>query len=206
MTKLSLLAACLTLSTAVACKKTDNDAKVKEMTDKLAAEMKAGMGGLAKPTDPTAAAKPTEPAVPAVAAVPAGPVPSKEKDFLGFELKAFGNWKPTWDADSKVAKWESDDSMTSIWTSITSDDVSTIEKLKEAAPMNSHLGTAITEVVETKTTDRGFWAVVKREDVTEFVDIQKYGDVTVICSAGLSTGPIKQADALQACQSLTLKP
>jgi hypothetical protein len=73
------------------------------------------------------------------------------------------------------------------------------------------LGTAITKVVEEKKTDKGWYAVVEREEgkVTEIAYIQKYGSKQIVCSANLTKsemGTITKDEALKACESVQVKP
>jgi hypothetical protein len=158
---------------------------------------------------PAPAAAPEPAAAPAVAAAPTGPAPSNDKEMLGLDLKPMGKWKPTWDPDAKVAKWENDDYMFSIVIRVVTDKLDTIDELKAAAPMMMQLGSAITKVVEEKKTDKGWYAVVDREGVTEIVYMQKYGGAQIVCSANLSKsdmgGTIKKEEALKACDSIQVK-
>ena len=62
------------------------------------------------PKAPVAKADPAP--APAPAAAPAGDAPSNDKEMLGLDLKPFGAWKPAWDPDAKVAKWENEDVFT----------------------------------------------------------------------------------------------
>jgi hypothetical protein len=148
---------------------------------------------------------------PAPAAAKAGPEPSEDKEMLGLDLKPFDGWKPTWDPDAKVAKWENDDVLPSIVIRIVSDKLDTIEDLKAAAPMMMQLGSDITKVVEEQKASKGWYAVVEREDVLELVYIQKYGGKQIVCSANLNLtksdeGNVKKEDALKACDSIQVKP
>jgi hypothetical protein len=161
-----------------------------------------------------AASKPTAEAPaadPAVAAVPTGPEPSRDKEFLGFDLQPMGDWKPTWDADAKTAKWENEAYMKSIIVRIASEKLDNIEDLKKEAPMMGQIGTAITTVKEEGKGANGWWAIVESDEGKglDLIYVQKYGSKTVVCSAGLSGSmgdPIKKEVALKACDSLKLKP
>lgn len=136
-----------------------------------------------------------------------GPVPSNDKEFLGLALAPQGKWKPTWDADAKVAKWESDDSMTGIVIRIVDDKLDTIDDLKAAAPMMMQLGSDITKVVEQKTTPKGWYAVVERDKETDLVYVRKFG-ATTVCQASLTKGTgseITKDDAIKACESYSPK-
>ena len=146
----------------------------------------------------------------ASAATPSGPGASDSKEFLGLELKPIGAWKPTWDADAKVAKWENEEYMSSIVNRVVTDKLDSVDDLKAAAPMMMQLGSAITKVDEEKKTDKGWYAVVTREEKTsDLVYVRKFGDSTVVCSANMAKGDmgkaITKAEAIKACESLELK-
>jgi hypothetical protein len=160
--------------------------------------------------DPATATKPAEKPVP----VNAGPSPSKDKEMLGLELAPMGDWKPTWDADAKVAKWENESYMTGIVIRIVSDKLDSIDDLKEAAPMMMQLGTAVTKVVEQGTTPKGWWAIVDTNDgkSTNMVYVQKFATSQLVCSGNLtprkdatSAGGIKKEEVLTACESIKVK-
>ena len=139
---------------------------------------------------------------------PSGPEPGNDKEMLGLSLKPMGPWKPVWDKDAKVAKWENEDIMTGIVIRIVDKKLDNIDQLKEAAPWMMQLGSAITKVVEEKKTDKGWYAIVEREKVTEIAYIQKYGSKQIVCSANLTKsdmGTIKKEEALKACNSIELK-
>ena len=163
-----------------------------------------------KPTTPSAD-KPVAEPPPA----PTGPEPSDRKEMLGLELAPMGAWKPTWDADAKVAKWENEDYMTGIVIRIVKDKLDTIDDLKEAAPMMMQLGTAITKVIEEQKTPKGWYAIVEDNEgkTTEMVYIQKFGGTQLVCSGNLtkrvdamSAGGIKKEEVIQACESIKVKP
>jgi len=165
----------------------------------------------AKTNEPVAA-KPTD--KPAVAVNP-GPSPSKDKEMLGLDLAPMGAWKPTWDADAKVAKWENDNYMTAIVIRIVSDKLDSIDDLKEAAPSMMQLGTAVTKVVEQATTPKGWWAIVETDEgkSTNMVYVQKFKDAQLVCSGNLtprkdptSAGGLKKDEVLTACDSIKVKP
>jgi hypothetical protein len=141
--------------------------------------------------------------------VPAGPVASDDKEFLGLELAPVGAWKPAWDPDAKVAKWENEDYMFSIVIRVVTDKLDTVDELKAAAPMMMQLGTAIDKVVEEQKTDKGWYAVVESGGQTEIVYMQKYGASQIVCSANLTKqdlgSTIDKADALKACESIKIK-
>ena len=108
------------------------------------------------------------------------------------------------------AGWENDEFMTGIVIRIVSDKLDSVDDLKAAAPMMMQLGTAITEVVENKTTPKGWYAVVKDNDgkSTELVYIQKYGATQIVCSSVINSsmgpGP-KKEDILKDCDSIKVK-
>jgi hypothetical protein len=143
------------------------------------------------------------------AAVPTGPHPSESKDMLGLDLKPQGAWKPTWDADAKVAKWENDEFMSSIVIRLVNDKLENVDDLKAAAPMMMQLGQAITKVADApKTTDKGWYAVVEGDGTKDFIYVQKIGGLNVVCSANLKSdmgAGIKKDTALSACESIKLK-
>jgi len=118
----------------------------------------------AKPADKPVADKPADKPVEQPAPVPSGPEPDDTKEMMNLELAPMGAWKPTWDADAKVAKWENDDYMTGIVIRIVKDKLDTIDDLKEAAPMMMQIGTAITKVVEEKKTAKGWYAIVESNE------------------------------------------
>jgi hypothetical protein len=138
-----------------------------------------------------------------------GAEPADSKTMLGLDLKPVGAWKPAWDPDAKVAKWENDEFMSSIVIRIVNDKLDTIEDLKKAAPMMMQLGTEVTKVVEApKSTDKGWYAVVDGDGTSNFVYVQKYGAKTVVCSASVKSGmgpSISKGDALKACDSIKVK-
>jgi hypothetical protein len=166
-----------------------------------------------KPADDKAAPtadKPTE----APKAAP-GPSADASKEFLGLELPPMGDWKPVWDPDAKVAKWENDNYMTGIVIRIVKDKLDSVDDLKEAAPMMMQVGTAINDIVENKTTDKGWYTVATYDDKksTVFLYIRKFGDSQVVCSANITpvaegqmgAGGIKKEDAMKACESFKPK-
>jgi hypothetical protein len=168
----------------------------------------------AKPSDKSTTA-PADKPVAEPPAVPTGPEPSASKEMLGLELAPMGAWKPTWDADAKVAKWENEDYMTGIVIRIVKDKLDTIDDLKEAAPMMMQLGTAITKVVEENKTPKGWYAIVEDNDgkTTEMVYIQKFGGTQLVCSGNLtkrkdptSAGGITKDEVIKACESIKVKP
>ena len=149
--------------------------------------------------------KKVEPAKAVAPSAPAynGPAISNEKNFLGLTLPPQGHWKPKYDADAKVAKWEDDDYFTGIVIRIVDDKLDTIDDLKEAAPMMMQLGTAVTKVIEEKKTDKGWYAIVEREKDQDLVYVRKFGKTTV-CSALISKSfgkTISKAEALKACEA-----
>jgi len=190
--------------------------------------MLAAMGACKKKEEPaktgdTSAVKPTdEPAKPAEEKKPPapagvinpGPSPSNDKEFLGLELPPMGAWKPVWDPDAKVAKWENEDYMTGIVIRVVKDKLDSIDDLKEEAPMMMQLGTAITKVVEEGKTPKGWWAIVEMDEgkSTNMVYIQKFTDSQIVCSGNLtpkkdisSPGGIKKEEVLTACESIKPK-
>lgn len=165
----------------------------------------------AKPSATTAANKPVEPTPPPA---PSGPEPDATKEMMGLDLAPMGAWKPTWDADAKVAKWENEDYMTGIVIRIVSDKLDTIDDLKEAAPMMMQVGTAITNVVEQAKTPKGWYAIVTDDEgkKTEMLYIQKFGSKQLVCSGNLtprkdptSSGGITKDEVLKACESIKVK-
>jgi len=160
------------------------------------------------PPRPVVAPPVTPPPAPAAAA-PSGPTPSESKPMLGLQLAPVGKWKPTWDADAKVAKWENPKFLTGIVIRIVDDKLDDVADLKQAAPMMMQLGSAIEKIDEEKKTAKGWYAVVQRDKQTEMVYIQKHGGKTLVCSANLTkgslTGGIAKADAMKACESIKVK-
>jgi hypothetical protein len=220
MTRLLPLIAILGLSVACDDKKVETDKKsetkkddkkgadAKKTDTKVAAnDAKAGddKAPAAAPDDSKAAA-PTEPPPAA-----AGPEPSNDKEFLGLELPAMGAWKPVWDADAKVAKWENPDIFSGIIIRVVSDKLESMDDLKAAAPMMMQVGTAISKVDKDVTkTDHGWWSVVSYDEdkLQTLVYVRKFGNVTTVCSASLKSSmgdPIKEADAIKACESYKVK-
>jgi hypothetical protein len=133
-----------------------------------------------------------------------------DKEFFGLELKPMGSWKPKWDADAKVAKWEDEDFEYSIVNRIVKEKLETIDDLKTEGPMMMQLGSAITKVTEEKKTDKGWYAVVVREAGTsDLIYVRKLGGAQVVCSANLKKADlgktISKEDALKACESLVVK-
>jgi hypothetical protein len=158
-----------------------------------------------QPTTPAA----TTPAPKPAAEEPKGPSATEDKEFLGLNLPAHGKWKPVWDADAKVAKWEGgDEYFSAIVIRIVKEKIENIEDLKNEAPMMMQLGTAITKVVEEKKTDKGWYAIVERDKVTDLVYMRKLGRLTV-CSANISKQDlgksITKEEAIKACESYTVK-
>lgn len=175
-----------------------------------------------KPADDKPAATGDKPAAgdpPAKPAAPALPVnkgtPNKDKEMLNLELAPMGNWKPEWDADAKVAKWSHDEYMTGIVIRIVKDKLDNADDLKNEAPMMMQLGSAITKIVEEKTTPMGWYAIVERDDGknTTMVYIQKYeGGTQIVCSGNLtprvdatSAGGITKEEVITACESIKAK-
>jgi hypothetical protein len=139
-----------------------------------------------------------------------GPSASNDKDFLGLDLKPIGAWKPAWDADAKVAKWENEDSMASIVVRVVTDKLDSVDDLKEAAPMMMQLGSAITKVDEEKKTDKGWYAIVTREPgSSDLVYVRRFGASTVVCSGNIAKSDLgaslTKPEVVQACESLALK-
>jgi hypothetical protein len=139
-----------------------------------------------------------------------GPSAGDDKEFLGLDMKAMGSWKPKWDADAKVAKWEDEDFEYSIVNRVVKEKLESIDDLKTEAGMMMQLGSAITKVSEEKKTDKGWYAVVEREAGTsDLIYVRKFGGAQVVCSANLKKADlgktIAKADALKACESLALK-
>lgn len=180
----------------------------KKEGDKPAAGDKPATGD--KPAAGEPSAKPSAPALP----VNKG-TPSKDKDMLGLDLAPMGNWKPEWDVDAKVAKWSNEEYMTGIVIRIVKDKLDNVEDLKSEAPMMMQLGTAITKIVEEKTTPMGWYAIVESDEGknTTMVYIQKYeGDTQLVCSGNLtprkdptSAGGITKDEVLKACESIKVK-
>jgi hypothetical protein len=162
------------------------------------------------PPPPTVAAAPPPAPTPPPPA-PTGPEPSESKEMLGLKLAKVGKWKPVWDADQKYVRWENPKYlMSGILVRISRDKLDSMDDLKEAAPMNMQLGSAITKVDEEKKTSKGWYAVVERDKETDFVYIQKYGSKTLLCSANMTKGSalvgnIPKKDALKACDSIKVK-
>ncbi len=176
--------------------------------DEAAQGEPAAASKAAEKPEPAPAAEPAPAPAPEPAA-PSGPSASKDKEMLGLDLKPMGEWKPTWDADAKVAKWENEKYMTGIVNRIVDDKLDNIDDLKAAAPMMMQLGSAITNVVEEKKTDKGWYAVVEREKESDLVYVRKFG-ATVVCQASLTKADlgetIKKDEAIAACESIELKP
>jgi hypothetical protein len=140
-----------------------------------------------------------------------GNVPDETKEMMGLDLKPMGAWKPVWDADAKVAKWENDDFMKGIVIRKVSDNLETMDDLKTAAPMMMQLGTNITKVVEDqKKTDKGWYAIVEGDGMpATLIYVRDFG-ATIVCSADVSKqqAPMKslsKEDAIKACESFTAK-
>ena len=156
---------------------------------------------------------------PAGSAAPSAPAAgggglSESKPMLGLDLKPMGPWTPTWDAESKVAKWENKDIFFAIKVKIHNrSKIDSIEDLKREGPMMSEIGSAITKVLSgPKTTPKGWHALVEHNEGKSqvFVYFQKIGDKTLLCSttvktdAGVDGVPLETA--LAACESIKLKP
>lgn len=155
-----------------------------------------------------AAKESAAPATPAGNADYKGPEIGEDKEFFGLTLPPMGKWKPTYDADIKVAKWENDDVMTGIVLRVVKDKLDTVDDLKAAAPMMMQLGSAITKVDEEKKTDKGWYAVVTMDKDPTLIYVRKF-NVTVVCSANIGKSDlgesIKKEDALKACESFEPK-
>lgn len=139
-----------------------------------------------------------------------GAEPSDTKEMMGLDLKPIGAWKPVWDAETKVAKWENEDYFSGIVIRMVKEKLDTIEDLKKEAPMMMQLGQAVTKVAEPlKKTDKGWYAIVDGEDSSTFIYVQKYGSKQLVCSASVKKsdmGPsITKDDALKACESIKVK-
>ena len=132
--------------------------------------------------------------------------PDEAKDMMGLDLKKQGAWKPAWDPDAKVAKWENDKYMSSIVIRTVSDKLDTIDDLKAAAPMMMQLGQAVTKVTEgPKTTKQGWWAIVEGDGTQDLIYVQKHGSKQLVCSASVKKGNVPKADAMKACESIKVK-
>ncbi len=226
MTRLLPLLAVLGLC-SVACddKKAETDKKsetkkadakdAKKADAKVAAKADAGAAKADAKADDAKAPVAVDPetAKPADAppAAPAGPEPSNDKEFLGLELAAMGAWKPVWDADAKVAKWENEEMLTGIVIRVVTDKLESMDDLKAAAPMMMQVGTAISNVDEdVKKTELGWWTVVSYDEGKGQVllYVRKFGNVTTVCSANLKASMgdgIKKDDAMKACESYKVK-
>lgn len=217
MTRLLPILAVLGLC-SVACddKKAETDKKSEKKDDKKAAAAKKDdkKGADAKATPAKAddkAADPETATPPTAPPVAAGPEPSNDKEFLGLELAPMGPWKPVWDPDAKVAKWENEEFMSGIVIRVVSDKLESMDDLKAAAPMMMQIGTAISKVDEdVKKTDLGWWSVVSYDDGKGqvLIYVRKFGNVTTVCSAGLKASlgdGIKKDDAMKACESYKVK-
>jgi len=161
---------------------------------------------LPAPPRPAVAVAPAP--APAPPPAPTGPEPSERKEMLGLQLAPIGKWKPTWDADAKVAKWENPKFLTGIVIRIVDDKLENVDDLKKAAPMMMQLGSALEKIDEEKKTPKGWYAVVERDKQTEMVYIQKHGSKTLVCSANLTkslVGGIPKKDALKACETIKVK-
>lgn len=169
-----------------------------------------------KPADDKAPVAPPEEKKPAAPAgiINPGPSPSNDKEMLGLELAPMGAWKPVWDPDAKVAKWEHEDYMTGIVIRVVKDKLDSMEDLKEAAPMMMQLGTSIAKVVEEGKTPKGWWAIVDIDEgkSTNMVYIMKFTDSQIVCSGNVtpkkdisSPGGIKKEEILTACESIKVK-
>lgn len=132
--------------------------------------------------------------------------PDESKDMMNLDLKKQGAWKPAWDPEAKVAKWENDKYMSSIVIRVVSDKLDSIDDLKAAAPMMMQLGQAITKVTEgPKTTKQGWWAVVEGDGTQDLIYVQKHGGKQLVCSASVKKGNVPKADAIKACESIKSK-
>ncbi len=132
--------------------------------------------------------------------------PDEGKDMMNLDLKKQGAWKPAWDPEAKVAKWENDKYMSSIVIRVVSDKLDSIDDLKAAAPMMMQLGQAITKVTEgPKTTKQGWWAIVEGDGTQDLIYVQKHGGKQLVCSASVKKGNIPKADAMKACESIKSK-
>lgn len=132
--------------------------------------------------------------------------PDEGKDMMNLDLKKQGAWKPVWDPDAKVAKWENDKYMSSIVIRVVSDKLDSIDDLKAAAPMMMQLGQAITKVTEgPKTTPKGWWAVVDGDGTQDLIYVMKVGSKQLVCSASVKKGNVPKADAMKACESIKAK-
>jgi hypothetical protein len=132
--------------------------------------------------------------------------PDEGKDMMNLDLKKQGAWKPVWDPEAKVAKWENDKYMSSIVIRVVSDKLDSIDDLKAAAPMMMQLGQAVTKVTEgPKTTKQGWWAVVEGDGTQDLIYVQKHGGKQLVCSASVKKGNIPKADAIKACESIKAK-
>ena len=149
---------------------------------------------------------------PAPAAAPAGdavdltkgPQPSEAKAMLGLDLSPMGDWKPTWDADAKVAKWENEAFMSSVVIRVVKDKLDNVKDLKAAAPMMMQLGSAMDKEEKTKL---GWYAIVKGESSHDLIYVFKY-KTALVCSASLKADMgegIKLEDALKLCESIKVK-
>ena len=204
MTKQSMATmAILLLATTGACSKKTGDAPA-------AATKPTDQPAMVPVAAPPVAVKPV--AAPAPAA--SGPAADETKEFLGLALAPMGKWKPTWDPEAKVAKWENEDYMTSIVVRVVKDKLDTVDDLKEAAPMMMQLGTAITKVDETNKTDKGWYALVTDDEGknNEMVYVRKFGGSQIVCSGNttkrkdaMSAGGITKDEIMKACESLKVK-
>ncbi len=207
---LPFLALALALAPGVGCDSIETAAKPATKAKK---EGNKGTSASAKKPEPAAAPAGAADPAPAKPAAPKADSkdPSNDKEFLGLELAPIGDWKPVWDADAHVAKWENEEDMTSIVLRVVTDKLETIDDLKAAAPMMNQVGTAISSVDEDLTkTDKGWWTLVGYNDGKSqtFLYVRKFGASTVVCSARTKSSfgdGVKKDDAMKACESFGLK-
>lgn len=132
--------------------------------------------------------------------------PDEGKAMMNLDLKKQGAWKPMWDPEAKIAKWENDKYMSAIVIRVVTDKLDTIDDLKAAAPMMMQLGQDITKVVEgPKTTKQGWWAIVDGDGASTLIYVQKHGSKQLVCSASVMKGSVPKADAMKACESIKAK-
>jgi hypothetical protein len=129
--------------------------------------------------------------------------------MMGLDLQELDGWKPVYDKEIKVAKWDNGDYMVAIVLRLVSDKLDSVDDLKAAAPMMMQLGTAIDAVEKNEKTAHGWYAVVKRGKSTDMIYVRKFGKKTLVCSANVAPQDLgetlKLETAIKLAESIKVK-
>ncbi len=139
---------------------------------------------------------------------PAEAKPAAVEEMFGLKLKPLGKWKPAWDADAKIARWENPKFAKPVEVYMLVEKIADFKELKGKGESLVFLGTKINKIAKKKKTKNGFWAEVRRKKEKDLVFVQNFGDQQFACVASLTKAkgkkgmPIKRKMALKLCNGI----